>query len=166
MTFASIPAGISLFVDANILIHHFGSDPVLQPLCQQLLEWIGRRELDGFTSTHALGEVAHRLMTIEAMMMNGWPMAGIAQRLRQHPGAVQKLTRFRQALQAIPQFDVRVLAIHDKLPDTAAAVSQQTGLLTNDALVVAVMQANGLSHLASIDPDFDRVPGLVRYAPS
>jgi predicted nucleic acid-binding protein len=48
---------------------------------------------------------------------------------------------------------------------SAAAVSQQTGLLSNDALIVAVMRANGLTALASNDADFDRVPGLTRYAP-
>ena len=40
------------------------------------------------------------------------------------------------------------------------------GLLSNDALIVAVMQANGLTRLASHDADFDRVPGLTRYAPA
>jgi predicted nucleic acid-binding protein len=49
---------------------------------------------------------------------------------------------------------------------TAAALSQQIGLLTNDALIVAVMQAHGLSRVASNDSDFDRVPGLMRYAPA
>jgi len=44
-------------------------------------------------------------------------------------------------------------------------ISRQTGLLTNDALVVSTMQANGLTHLASNDADFDRVPGITRYAP-
>jgi predicted nucleic acid-binding protein len=39
------------------------------------------------------------------------------------------------------------------------------GLLGNDAMIVAVMQANGLTKLASNDADFDRVPGLTRYAP-
>jgi predicted nucleic acid-binding protein len=48
----------------------------------------------------------------------------------------------------------------------AAALSQQHGLLTNDALIGAVMQANGLTRLASHDSDFDRVPGLTRYAPA
>jgi predicted nucleic acid-binding protein len=38
-------------------------------------------------------------------------------------------------------------------------------LLINDALIVAVMTVNGLSRLASHDTDFDRVPGLTRYAP-
>jgi hypothetical protein len=39
---------------------------------------------------------------------------------------------------------------------TAASLSQQIGLLSNDGLIVAVMQANGLTRLASSDVDFDR----------
>jgi predicted nucleic acid-binding protein len=31
---------------------------------------------------------------------------------------------------------------------------------------LAVMQANGLTKLVSSDADFDRVPGLLRYAPA
>jgi hypothetical protein len=31
---------------------------------------------------------------------------------------------------------------------------------------VTVMQTSGLSRLASCDADFDRVPGLTRYAPA
>jgi predicted nucleic acid-binding protein len=52
------------------------------------------------------------------------------------------------------------------LVDAAAGISQSTGLLTNDAMVVAVMRANGLTNLASNDGDFDHVPGLARYAPA
>jgi predicted nucleic acid-binding protein len=59
----------------------------------------------------------------------------------------------------------RVLTISPDLLDVAAAVSQQNGLLPNDSLIVALMQANGLTNLASADPDFDRVPGITRYAP-
>jgi len=40
------------------------------------------------------------------------------------------------------------------------------GLLSSDALIVVVMQRHNLSHLASLDPDFDRVPALTRYAPT
>jgi len=35
-----------------------------------------------------------------------------------------------------------------------------------DTLYVALMQARGLTKLASDDADFDRVPGLSRYAPA
>jgi len=44
-------------------------------------------------------------------------------------------------------------------------LSRQMGLLNNDALIVAVMQANGLSKLTSSDQDFDRIPWLTRYEP-
>lgn len=47
----------------------------------------------------------------------------------------------------------------------AAAISQQTGLLSGDALVVAVMRANGLTHLAS-EGDFECAAGLTCYAPA
>ena len=33
------------------------------------------------------------------------------------------------------------------------------------ALIVTVMVNNGLNALASLDADFDRVPGITRYAP-
>jgi predicted nucleic acid-binding protein len=44
------------------------------------------------------------------------------------------------------------------------AVSQANAQLISDALIVAAMQANSLSHVASTDPAFDRVPGITRYA--
>ncbi len=47
----------------------------------------------------------------------------------------------------------------------ASVLSKQFGLLTNDALLVAIMQDHGLTNLASHDGDFDRVPGIMRYAP-
>jgi predicted nucleic acid-binding protein len=60
---------------------------------------------------------------------------------------------------------LRVLTVTLDMLLTAAGICQQVGLLTNDGLVVAVMQANGLTQIASNDTDFDRVPGLTRYAP-
>src|SRR5207248_4473989 len=122
--------------------------------------------LAGFTSTHVLSEVSHRLMTIQASALFGWSFAGIGNRLRTHPAEVQKLTAFRQAIDQVLQSNFQVLTIPPPLLATAAALCQQTGLLTNDGLIVAVMQANGLTKLASSDTDFDRVPGLTRYAPA
>jgi predicted nucleic acid-binding protein len=49
--------------------------------------------------------------------------------------------------------------------DAAAGIRQQSGLLHNDALIIAVMRVHGLTNLASADPDFDRVPGITRFGP-
>jgi predicted nucleic acid-binding protein len=113
-----------------------------------------------------LGEVSHRLMTIQAIALFGWSAAGIGNHLRTHPAEVQKLTAFRQAVDQLLQSNFQVLTVAPPLLATAAALCQQIGLLTNDGLIVAVMRANGLTKVASNDADFDRVPGLTRYAPA
>jgi predicted nucleic acid-binding protein len=165
MTFADLVAGDAVFVDANTLTYHFEPHAVWGPSCSDLLQRIEIRELAGFTSTHALSEVAHRLMTIQASAQFGWPFAGIGNRLRSHPADVQKLTAFRQAMDNLLKSNLQILTIAPVMLATAAALSQQIGPLTNDALIVAVMQAHGLSKIASNDADFDRVPGLIRYGP-
>lgn len=165
MIYADLPAGATVFVDASVFIHHFEPNALYGPASTEFLERIENQEISGVTTTHIVSEIAHRLMTIEAMQTFGWKSAGIALRLRNHPTQVQTLKRFRQAIQEIPLFGLRILTIDLAWLDVAADVSQQTGLLHNDALVVAVMQHYGLTNLASADPDFDRVPGIVRYGP-
>jgi predicted nucleic acid-binding protein len=86
--------------------------------------------------------------------------------MRQHPAEVQKLTQFRQAIDEVPRLGIEVLPIDPHLPPLAASLSQLHGLLTNDALILATMQDQAITHLASHDDDFDRVPGIARYAPA
>lgn len=164
MTFADLAAGTSLFVDANVFVYHAVSHATRGPACRQLMERIARQEVSASTSADVLSDVAHRVMTLEATVSFGWPLAGIASRLKQKPNAIQQRSRFRQAIEEIVQFGVRLLPTEGPLVLAAASLSQQHGLLSGDALIVALMQHHGLTHLASNDPDFDRVPGLTRYA--
>jgi predicted nucleic acid-binding protein len=166
MIFADLLAGEPVFVDANILIYHFGPHPIFGAACQQLVQRIEKQEIRGFTSTHVLGEIAHQLMIIEALSLPGWTPGKVKQRLRQQSGALLALTRFRAAVEAVLQSNIQVLTIAPALLGIATVICQQNGLLTNDALSVAIMRANGLSKIASHDIDFDRVPGLTRYAPA
>jgi predicted nucleic acid-binding protein len=165
MIYADLPAGATVLLDASVFIHHFEPNALFGPAATQFLERIENQEINGITATHIVSEVAHRLMSIEAMQGFGWKSAGIALRLRNHPAQVQTLKRFRQAVQEIPLFGIRILTIDLAWLDAAAGISQQTGLLHNDGLVIAVMRAHSLTNLASADPDFDRVLGITRYAP-
>jgi predicted nucleic acid-binding protein len=166
MIFSALLTGESVFLDANTFIYHYSPHPGFGPACNQLIKRIEHKDLPGFTSAHILGEVAHRIMAFEASQLFGWSASKLTLRLRQNPSAVRQLTRFRQAIEDVVQLGIQVLPVSAALVVQAAGVSQQTGLLTNDALIVAVMQAHGLTRLASGDADFDRVPGLTRYAPA
>jgi predicted nucleic acid-binding protein len=152
------------FLDANPLVYHFAPDPVFGASCHQLLSRIASGDVQAYTSTHVLSETAHHLMTLEASTLFGWK-AKIIQHLKQQPGSIQKLTNFRKSIEQVAQLGILVLTIPPHLIALAAALSQQHDLLSNDALIVAIMQHQGLANLASGDTDFDRVPGIVSYAP-
>lgn len=164
MTFDDLLPGASLFVDANPLVYYFASDPILVAACARLIARIQNQELRAYTSTHVLSEAAHKLMAAEAAIQFGWK-SKVVKYLQQQPDKVRQLTKFRQAIQQVPQLGIQVLSIAPALIDAGTLVSQQTGLLTNDALIVAIMRQYGLTDLASNDPDFDSVPGITRYAP-
>jgi predicted nucleic acid-binding protein len=82
MTFDAILNGTELFLDANTLIYHFTNHAKNGAACTRLLERIELQELRGYVSSHVLADVAHRLMTIEAMNRLSWPPAGLAARLK------------------------------------------------------------------------------------
>jgi predicted nucleic acid-binding protein len=166
MTFADIPAGVAVFLDANVFVYHFTVHPQFGAAATTLLERIENRDIHGVTSASVLADVFHRLMTLEAHDLLGWPMKGIAHRLKRHPKEVQNLARYRQALDGISQLGMQIVPVTGPFVSLAADVSRQYGLLCNDALIITVMRDQGLQHLASHDADFDRVPSIVRYAPT
>lgn len=165
MTFDDIVSGSTLFLDANCIVYAVVADPIYGLACKRLLERIDNQEIQGFTSAHVLSEMAHRVMTLEAASRFSRPLSGMANWLRRHPTEVQQLTRHRQAIDDLQAARVKVLSIDGADVSRAADLSTPYGLLSSDALIVTVMQRHALFHLASNDADFDRVPGLTRYAP-
>ena len=165
MNFGDIANGESAFLDANTLVYHFSMHPSLGPPCRAFIERIAHGNFQGFTSSHVLSNMAHRLMTIEACERFNWPYTGIAQRLNQHYSRITELMRFREAVENVPNFGIQVLPVTSSDVIKAAEISQTAELLSNDALVVTVMQHHGLTQLASHDSDFDRVAGLTRFSP-
>jgi predicted nucleic acid-binding protein len=165
MTFLDLVAGDDVFIDANTFVYYFAPDPRWSLSCGQLLQRIQNQEIAGHTSAAILSEVGHRLMTIEARIRHGWTSGKVFQRLKQNPHIVRTLTKSEAAVASINGSRVHIFPVDSALIVIAAAVSRQIGLLSNDALTVALMQANGLTKLASNDADLDPVPGITRYAP-
>jgi predicted nucleic acid-binding protein len=86
--------------------------------------------------------------------------------LQKNLSEIHKLTRFRQATDEIPRLGIEVLPVERHIMPLAASLCQLHGLMTNDAITAAILQDQSLVHLASHDDDFDRVPGITRYAPA
>jgi predicted nucleic acid-binding protein len=157
--------GESLFLDANILVYHFAPHPTFGPACHDLIRRIENQLLIGYTSTAVLSDVAHHLMTFEASAVFGWT-SKVVKKLQQDPSTVMQLSKFHQSIAEVPKLGIRTLTVPETFIETAASLSRQTGLLSADALILALMRHHSLSKIASEDTDFDRVPGVTRYGPS
>jgi len=162
----SLAAGSSVFVDANTLVYHFSSQAQFGPTCKQFIQRVARQEVQAYSSSHVVSDVAHRMMTVEAITAFGWPVAGIAQRLKRQRSEIARLVAYRQAVDEIPRLGVHVMPVNHAMVLAATGMSQQYELLSGDALIVVAMQQLNLDSLVSNDADFDRIPWLQRYAPS
>jgi predicted nucleic acid-binding protein len=113
MTFTHLPAGVAVFVDANTFVYHFIADPQCGAACTTLLDRIENLDVEGVTSARVLGELAHRLMTLEAQHRFAWPTSGsgLAHRLKRHPTEVQQLTWHKRGIDEVRAIGVRVIPV-------------------------------------------------------
>jgi predicted nucleic acid-binding protein len=58
-----------------------------------------------------------------------------------------------------------VLRVDVQILVEAMQLAVRNGLLTNDSAILALMRRHGLTHLASNDDDFNRIPDLTVWKP-
>ena len=162
MRLADFPAGHTIFLDSNCLIYHFTGT---FESCALILERAARRELHAVTSAIVLTEVHHRLMLLEAVQELPRRPRNLPAFLKAHPEIIRRSQRCEDAFSKLQAFRLRVLPITRRLAFEAQRISHELGLLTNDALITATMRAHHLTHLASNDTDFARVPDLILWRP-
>ena len=159
----AVAVGTRLFLDSPIFLYVFSGSSAD---CRALLARCEERLVAGVTSVVVMTEVCHRLMAMEAVAKGLMPPAGAGRNLRSRPDVVRRLTDYREYLERIPLMGVDVLPLGIGLLMRAADVRAETGLLTNDSIVVATMRDAGVTAIATADRDFERVDGLQVYRPT
>jgi predicted nucleic acid-binding protein len=150
-----LPDGTSCFVDANILYYALVPTPHLTEPCLTLL----RRAIDGkvslSTSISVLSDAIHKVMISEVAQLLGRDRAGLIGYLGKHPEVISQLVEYPKAMDRLSMVPMRTLAMDRQLLHDATRLAVQYRLLTNDAVIVALMQSYGLIHLVTNDDDFD-----------
>jgi predicted nucleic acid-binding protein len=159
------PDGTAIFVDANVFYYHFVRSGDLSEWCSDLLERATTGRLSACTSAPCLAECIHKVMATEAAFRFAIPRPSVVTHLRHHPEHVTQLVKPEIAAAQIARFALPVLTIDTPVIVDATVVSRTHGMLTNDAISVALMRRHGLAHLATNDDDFGRVPGLTLWKP-
>ena len=61
--------------------------------------------------------------------------------------------------------NLRIVEMDGEVFDTALDYSKEYCLLSNDAIHVATMKRYGITNIATNDPDFERVGGIMVWKP-
>jgi predicted nucleic acid-binding protein len=163
MRLERIPSAAPVFLDANIFIYHFTG---VSAQCTALLVRCEGGEVQGVTGAHVLAEVAHRLMTIEAVRKGLVKTGNVSGKLQAHPEVVRRLTDYQANLDTLLVIGLRVLTLSADDLVASGPIRRTTGLLTNDSLSVAILRRERIRALATAARGFGRVSDLRVYLPT
>ncbi|MBM3298099.1 MAG: type II toxin-antitoxin system VapC family toxin [Candidatus Aminicenantes bacterium] len=158
----SIPAGSWVAVDTNILIY------VNQGRSPQCVGFLGRcagSELQGVVPASMLAELVHALMLIEARENHWIERGNPARSLAERPDLVRRLSRYEASLREFSAIGLRVEPVGEGDFWEAVRIQREAGLLTNDALLLAVARRLNCEAVASADRRIAAAPGFKVYSP-
>lgn len=149
----------------NIFYYHYVEAPPFSEPCTTFLERAAAGDIEIYTSLHVLAEAIHKVMIAEAEQTFGRSRAGLVNWLRHDQGRIAELDAFRQAAADLAATGLRLLPADLTDLIEASRLSARLGLLTNDAMVLALMGRHSLTNLVTNDDDFDGHPGLSIWKP-
>ncbi len=162
MNLDQIPKTDIVLLDANIFIY-----AILRKSeqCIRLLRRCSEGDVIGVVAMPQFAEVVHRLMMFEAHD-NGWTQGGNpAKILSERPDRIQALSRYAEAAKGLLASGLRYEPLLKEDFVSALAVQRQFGLMTNDALMVAISERLRIQALASADKALSMVRGVILYSP-
>ena len=159
-----MPDGSLSFVDTNVLVYHFVENPRFSMECRRFLERVVAGDIIAVSVEAVIADLVHKVMAEEARLVHALD-SGAVRFLQRHPAEITKLSAFVEAAKQLERLPITLLPVDLATVRQAAELAQQYGLLTNDAIIVSLMQRHGLIHIATNDDDFDRVPGITVWKP-
>lgn len=160
-----IPSGSTVFIDANIFIYHFSGPTPLTPSCTAFLERVASGEVSGVTSATVVLETLHRLMLLEAIAKFQLTPKTALRFLKANPEQARTLNQCHRAVETIAQTGIQIVGVTQEDIAQGQQFHRQYGVLTNDALILAIMSRQQITALVSNDPDFQKVPHLRLHRP-
>jgi len=162
MNLNDIRSGESVLLDANILLYAIQRT---SEQCRRLLVRCADDDITGIWPAHILAKVMFQLMIAEARD-NGWIKGPHpARQLAEQPERVRALVRYEGLIRDALTIGLRVESLEREDFLTAMTIQRQSGLLTNDALLVAVGQRLRIKKIVSANLVFSQVQGLLLYMP-
>jgi predicted nucleic acid-binding protein len=153
--------GATALVDANILLYARRGKSLQ---CRNLLARCDSGSISGVVTTVILAEFAHRQMMVECQML-GLVASNPAKAMSRQPELVRGLSTYANDVRNLLGGGFQIETVQPEDFFIALELQKQHGLLTNDALNLAVARRLGITEIATADTHFDHIQGLIVYKP-
>lgn len=164
MNLDDIPSGSLCVIDTNVLLY---AEQGVSEQARRLLRRCSMGELIGTLPQTVWQELTHKLMLAEAMMKHRISGGNPAARLAAKPDVVRTLSVYRTKVRALVDLGLGFERCErSDLLETAFDLQERYGLLTNDAVVLAVAVRLEADCLVSSDKGFQAVEDMAVFAPS
>ena len=165
-TIQDIPHQATVMLDANIVVYALFPQVSYHAVCKALLARGARGEVQLRLTVSTAADILHRAMIWEFLAQGQVQRSADAVTyLKQHPETVQELTRYKSILRDLTQAKFLILPLTYRELHGSRQYREQYGLMTNDSLMLAVMQRERIQYLATNDLDFERMPGIAVRRP-
>lgn len=167
MFLSDLVNGSSIFTDANIFVYHFSKNSRLNSACSWFLERTEKGKISGVTTTFVVQEVTHRMMIVEAAtILPDIKIRDLVKYLKAHPDIIKKLVIHQSIPEKIASFNLEMVSPDINTIKRSQQMKRQYGFLSNDALILQIMEDIKINNLASNDSDFEKVSFVTLYKPS
>jgi predicted nucleic acid-binding protein len=164
MNLDEIPGGSLCVIDTNVLIY---AEQGISAQAQRLLARCAKGELSITLPQTVWHEFTHKLMLAEAMMRGTVTGSRLAAKLAAKPDVVRKLSIYQSKVRALVDLGVGFEpCTRADLTESVFSLQGRYGLLTNDAMVLAVALRLKADALVSSDKAFLPVAEIAVHAPS
>ena len=163
---ASIPDGTKVIIDTNIILYTALDHPVFQRSCTDFLIRVEREEIQGFIPSVVIQEITHHFIISELIEKGyGKSVTECISHYKQNPLIMNELSKTWTEIERIFKINCTILHDNPKIVRDSITLSRTCQLFCKDATIVASAQSGKISHIASNDKDFSRVPGLTVWKP-
>lgn len=161
MNLRDIVNSSTVLVDASVLLYARNRR---SPQCRELLQRCESGAVIGVVTLPTLADFNHRCMIQEAQ---GYQPVGAhpARTLSDHPELVRQLNGYADSVRDLLDSSLVVAESHAADFLVALEIQKQHGLLTNDALNLAIGRRHGIKGIATAGKTFDDLPAIIIYKP-
>ena len=162
----SIPDGTKVIIDTNSILYTALNHPAFQQSCTDFLIRVEREELHGFIPSVVIQEITHHFIISELIEKGyGKSVTECIAHYKRDPLIMNELSKTWTEIQRLFKINCSILYDNLEMIRDSIPISRNFQLFTKDAYIASSAQFYKISHIASNDKDFSRVPSVSVWKP-